>query len=117
MYRIPADIDLSDIVGSEIQQVCLGRYDVQFHFASGRTISVQGDVEVLEHDSVLASWNENDNWSSTGFQQLLNTTVKSYSVPNDRLLEINFDRNLILRLYDSSDQYESMQIYPGGTIV
>jgi hypothetical protein len=43
--------------------------------------------------------------------------VKSYSVPNDRQLEIHFDGNLTLRLYDSSDQYECVHIQPEGIII
>jgi hypothetical protein len=117
MYRISSDINLSDIIGSEIQQIRLGRYDVQFHFGSGRTICVQSEIEVLEQDAVIATWSEEHNWSSTAFQKLLNASVLNYSVPNDRLLEIEFKGNLVLRLYDSSDQYESMQIYPEGIII
>lgn len=108
---------MNDIVGSEIQQIRLGRYDVQFHFGSGRTICVQGDVEVFERNTLVANWNEETNWSSTAFQALLNAQVLSYAVPNDRLLEIRFEGDLVLYLHDSSDQYESMQIYPEGFII
>jgi len=53
MYRISEDLDLKEIVGSEIQQVCSGRYDVQFRFGSGTCIAVQGDITLL---------NRNKNW-------------------------------------------------------
>ncbi len=112
MYRIPDDLDLNDIVNSEIQQICLGRYDVQFHFASGTIVAVQGDVTLLDGDKVIGTWNEAGNWTSLGFQQLLNVAVTGYSVVNDRLLQINFASGLILHLHDYSDQYESFQIYP-----
>jgi len=116
MYRIPADINLDDIVGSEIHQIRLGRYDVQFHFDSGRSIAVQGDVDVFQNSTLISNWTEEHNWTNTEFQKLLNAPVLSYSVPNDRLLEIKFEDSLVLHLHDSSDQYETMQIYPEGFI-
>ena len=111
MYRISKDIDLNEIVGSEIQQICSGRYDIQFHFHSGTNISVQGEISLLDRGQVLGTWNEEQNWTSLSFQQLLNVKVIQYSVPNDRLLQIDFANGFILQLHDSSDQYESFQIY------
>ena len=117
MYRISEDINLNDIIGSEIQQIALGRYDVQFHFGSGRSICVQSHVEVWEADVLIARWDEENNWTSQLFQKLLNAKVQEYSVPNDRLLKIKFEGNIVLHLHDNSDQYESMQIYPEGFII
>jgi len=117
VYGIPSELNLNDIVGSEIQQIRLGRYDVQLAFGSGRTIAVQGDLELFEEDQLVASWNDQRNWSSLAFQRLLNAEVLSYSVVNEKLLEIKFEGDLTLYLHDSSDQYETMQIYPEGFII
>lgn len=114
MYRIPDDLVLNEIVGSEIQQICCGKYDVQFHFHSGTNIAVQGDVTLLDGDRIIGNWTESGNWTNVFFQQLLNLAVIGYFVPNDRLLQINFEQGLVLQLYDSSDQYESFQIYRTG---
>lgn len=111
MYRIASDLDLRDIVGSEIQQICLGRSDVQFRFGSETAICVQSRVTLLEHGRTIATWDEKQNWTSLEFQRLLMIPVLGYSVPNDRLLEINFAGDLTLQLHDDSDQFESMQIY------
>jgi hypothetical protein len=117
MNGIPRDLNLSDIVGSEIQQIRVGRYDVQFYFGSGRGINVQGDVDVLNGGRVIAEWREESGWSTVAFHKLLNTPVVGYSIPHERLLEIQFEGELSMRLHDSSEQYESMQIYPEGIIV
>lgn len=114
MYRISVDLDLSDIVGSDLNQICLGRYDVQFVFGSKTTIAVQSRACFLDKEKVVAVWNDADNWSSLSFQRFLNATVQSYSVMNDRTLEIQFSGDLRLQLHDDSDQYESMQIYRKG---
>lgn len=109
MYGV-SGLNLDEIIGSEIQQICLGRYDVQFRFRSGTNIAVQSDVTLLDGDKQIATWSEAENWSSLSFQQVFNVKVSSYSVHDDRVLQIEFENGLILRLHDSSDQYESFQI-------
>ncbi|RAV60841.1 hypothetical protein DBT42_09310, partial [Aerococcus urinae] len=56
-------------------------------------------------------WNQQTNWSSLDFQKGLNATVESYAVPNDKILEIRFDKGLALQVHDDLDHYETMQIY------
>jgi hypothetical protein len=118
MYRFSEDLDLQEIVGSEIQQICVGRYDVQFHFHSGTSIGGQADVTLLDGAEEIGRWTEDANWSTLAFQKLLNITITNYSVPNDRVLRIEFDNGLVLELHDSSDQYESFLITkPDGAMI
>jgi hypothetical protein len=117
MYRISSGIDLKDIVGSEIHQICLGQFDVQFRFGSKTVICVQSRITLLDRGAIVASWDEKANWTTLEFQKLLNVPIIDYSVPNDRLLEIQFFGGLTLQLHDDSDQHESMQIYPRGEVV
>lgn len=114
MYRFPADLDLNEIIGNDLDQICLGGFDVQFVFGSRTTIAVQSRVSVFENDDLLVAWDEKKNWSNLSFQRLLNATVKSYRVINDQTLEIQLSGALKLQLHDDSDQYESMQIYRKG---
>ena len=110
MYGV-SGLNLDEIVGSEIHLIGCGRYDVQFHFNSGTKIVVQGDVTLFQGEKVAGTWNEDKNWSSLAFQDFLNIPIKGYSVPNDRLLTIEFENSFVLQLHDSSEQYESFQIY------
>jgi len=117
MYRVPANLKIDGIVGSALNQICLGRYDVQFHFDSDACISAQGTVDLLHGTDKISSWNDKNNWSSTGFQNLLNGKVVAYSVPNDRLLIVQFESDFALHFHDDSDQYECIQIEPGGITI
>jgi hypothetical protein len=117
MYRIPQSLDLEDIIGSDIQQIFLGRYDVQFCFGSNTRIAVQSRVTLIEGEMIIAAWDEKRNWTTLEFQRLLNEKVEGYYVPNDQTLEVRFSSGLVLQLHDDSDQFESMQIYPLGDIV
>ena len=40
MYGVPADLDLAFLHGAELIQVCLGQYQLQFHFHPAGSISV-----------------------------------------------------------------------------
>ena len=117
MYRIPGDLNLNDIVGSEILQIGLGRYIVQFNFGSGRVIGAEGGIEVFEQNQLIAEWDAEHQWSSAAFQRLLMAPVLSYAVLNDRLLEIKFEGELALRLHDDSYQYERIHFEPEGIVV
>ncbi len=117
MYGIPENLDLQDIVGSDIQRICIGRYNVRFIFFGERSINVEGDIEILDSQVVCAKWDALNGWTSTAFQKLLNLPILTYRVSSHTCLEIAFENNLLLRLHDSSDQYESMQIYPEAIII
>jgi hypothetical protein len=72
MHDIPSNFDLSFCVGSHLERVAVGKYDLQFCFESGATISLQCTVRVLHEEELVAEWNENTGWSSMAFQDLLN---------------------------------------------
>jgi len=117
MYGFPEDLTLDDIVGSEIQQICLGRGDVQFRFGSHRVICVQSQVEVYDGDKLVSAWDPRTNWTNGAFQMLLMVAIDGYAVLDARLLEISFQGGLRLRLHDNSAEFESMQIYPEHIVV
>lgn len=117
MYGFPKDLELGDIVGSEIQQICLGRSDVQFRFGAERAICAQALVEVFRNEELVSVWSEEGNWSNVSFQMLFGVAVDSYAVLHERLLEIRFKDGLRLRLHDTSSQFESVQIYPEMIII
>lgn len=112
MYGIPPDLKLDSLIGCDLNLLGLGRYDVQLNFdGSGITFCIQGGISLLKNGKIVAIWNEQNNWSSLAFQEILNATVKNYSIPNEKLLEIKFMNGFVLQVHDDSDQYETMQIY------
>lgn len=112
MYRVPKDLDIKDIIGCDLDLLGIGGYDVQLNF-SGSSIKIctQGSISLLQKNQIIATWDEEKNWSSLEFQKLLNARVESYSVPDENTLEIKFKDDLVLQIHDDSDQYEAMQIY------
>jgi hypothetical protein len=115
MYRIPKDLNLEDIVGSTIGEICLDRFAIRVHFDTGVIISVEGNVTIKENGSVIATWDQADNWSGIGFQRILSFPVTHYSVVSERLLEIEFSNHVVLQLHDDMYQYESFNITKKGS--
>jgi hypothetical protein len=46
MYGIPSDLDLSLFQGAELIQICLGEFQIQFHFHPKGMISAEGKWEL-----------------------------------------------------------------------
>ena len=116
MHRFNAELNIEGLVDAELQQICIGKFDLQFRFSSGTMIVVQSNVQLRRDVTVLASWTENSGWDRVEFHTLLNVKVKSYGVLNENCLRIEFQNALLLDLTDRSEQYESMQIYPFGDV-
>ena len=112
MYRIPDGLDLSPVIGEFTTQVRVGQFDLQFTF--GRVnFAVQSPVNLYRDGKLIAHWEEGQ-WPESGFFHIMNTAVKRCTVPNDRLIVLEFDNGIAMHLEDSSDQYECMQIFFEG---
>jgi len=120
MYGMPRDLDLQCIVGCDLNQISLGRYDVQFVFGK-TTIAVQSRASCKAGGEVVATWTEGAGWDQLAYQGLLNATVQAYVVLDGKALQIEFSNGFELHLYDDSDRFETMQIYcpddPNGPII
>jgi hypothetical protein len=112
MYRIPKELDLSPVVGEFTTQVRVGQFDLQFTF--GRVnFAVQSPVHLFRGGKQVARWEEGK-WPERGFFDVMNSKVTRCEVVGDRLIVFEFENGLEMRLEDSSDQYESMQISFAG---
>jgi hypothetical protein len=43
VYGVPANLDLTRFIDATLEQICLGEYQIQFHFDPVVSISVEGD--------------------------------------------------------------------------
>jgi hypothetical protein len=118
MYGIPAELDLSFLHGAELIQVCLGQYQVQFHFHPAASISVEGGWELLND---AGEWidHSHDVPERPPYQlhRLLGRRVANSEVTAPKSFALCFEGGEVLRVFDDSEQYESFQIQPGDIIV
>lgn len=116
MHGVSSNLDLSFCLGTPIEQIAIGKFDVQFRFGSGARICVQGKIEIHRGGTLIASWDEKVGWTSIGFQDILNVAADSISIPTDRRIDFMLGNGMMLSLFDSSEQFESMQIYSPAAI-
>lgn len=115
MYGVPADLDLSFLDGVELIQVCLGIYDVQFHFDPAVAICCGGSWSLLDENGVRIDHGQQV-FPRPPFllHRLLGQRIATWRVVPPTHLELIFERGECLRFGDNSERYESFTIQPGG---
>ena len=108
MYRIPADLDLTPVVGQFTTQVRVGQFDLQFTLGPV-SFAVQSPVNLFRDGKLRAHWEEG-RWADPGFYNLMNSEVRRCEVVDDRSILFEFENGITMHLEDSSDQYECLQI-------
>ncbi|PTQ67876.1 hypothetical protein [Pseudomonas sp. GV071] len=112
MYGIPKELDLSPVIGQFTTQVRVGQFDLQFTFGIVH-LAVQTPVTLFRDGKPFARWEEG-RWPDPGFYEIMNRNVLRCEVVSDRLIVFEFENGVVMHLEDSSDTYESMQIYFNG---
>ena len=109
MYGIPESAEWSFLIGREVLQICIGLHQVSLRFDGQVVINIEGD---FAHASVVATLG-----SGAGLPQkaaslvsLLGRKVASALSKGSKVLEIRFANEETLKLYDSSEIYESFQV-------
>jgi hypothetical protein len=119
MYGVPADLDLSRLKNGVLVQLCLGQYQLQFHFHPSGSISVEGKWELRDADDMLVDGGERDVLSKDAIRahRLLGKRVNEASVDAPRSFSLCFEGGDVLTIYDDSSEYESFSIQPGNIFV
>jgi hypothetical protein len=125
MYGIPADLDLRALHGRRLDQLCLGSFDLQFHFSGGYTITVTGSWRLLnaqgttldESDGPVAEPPGNRSRAGWRLANLLSDTVQDSRVEPPLSFTLVFSSGHQLVILDDSHEYESFSIQPGDIFV
>jgi hypothetical protein len=115
MYRLPASLDPSGLVGEELQQVCIGVSDLILKFEQPLSILVTSSVAIT---SALGEQRNFENLVDAGRSILdfLGATVTSAVAMEGRTLRLHFGARGTLDIFDDSDHYESYVIQRGDKI-
>lgn len=126
MYGVPHDLDLSRFLGATLIQVCLGEFEVQFHFQAASTagsqdmlhIGVEGNWELCDDSGRIVDRAErNCDREAYRLHRLLGHAVTATAVDAPQSFALRFDSGDELRVLDDSDQHESFSIQPGNIFV
>lgn len=115
MYGVPADLPIQPFVGQDLNQICLGRFQIQLHFSGAGSISVEGRWEIRDAvDNLVDSAEPHENRESYRIHRLIDVPVARFSIDPPRSFTLVFDNGLALTVFDDSEQYESFSIKVDG---
>lgn len=112
MYKIPADLNLSFLIGKEITQLNVSRYVVVFKFDPQGSIAIESEFEIIEGSNKIM-WNQEVSQLDLPIKTLFQSKIVDYKVESEQCLVIILENDLSIRIFDHSEQYESFQIDDG----
>lgn len=67
MHGVPEDLGLRHLLGACLTQVCIGKYQLQFHFSAGENLLVEGGWQLRDAAGVLLDQGIRDDSSERAF--------------------------------------------------
>jgi hypothetical protein len=118
MYGVPEDLPLKRFIGVELNQIALGQFQIQFHFAGVGSISVESKWELRDQEGKLID-QEIDHASRECYciHRIIDQEVVSYDINPPSSFTLHFKNGFSLIVYDDSEQYESVSIRPDGIYI
>ena len=110
MHPFPAASKLQFLVGSELEQICVGQWQIQFRFDKFQ-INAEGDLEHVDKAGTVHRHNTDaDRLSPLFLHHLFGQSIQTIEV-EPFCLTLIFDAGDIIRVYSDESPYECGQIY------
>ena len=115
MYGVPADLPVNAFVGQEFNQICLGRFQIQFHASGTGSISVEGHWALHDEKGGLVDV-DRDHAERDAFRlhQIIDVPIVRSSVDPPRAFSLQFENGWTLTISDDTPQYESFSVQLDG---
>lgn len=116
MYKLPSELNLEELVGQEVNMICVGPYDAQVKFEKGTTIQalfkLAGEIEGKKSVWFSGEWVDTSSILKVPKQEVVQVLRTS-----DTELQIVLSNNVKLSIYTEESQHESINIsMPNGTL-
>jgi len=115
MYKLPSDFDTTFLIGAVLEMICFNANQIYFHFNRNISFVVENNVFYTEartavEKKVDVSCNESN------LMQLLEHAIEQAKADSSGTLTTVFDNGAVLKLVDTSEQYESYKIVVGDKV-
>ena len=116
MHGVPSDLPLARFVGHELNQIALGRFQTQLHFAGVGSIFIEGRWELRDPDGDLVD-REQEHASRDGYRihGVIDLPVARFEIDAPKSFTLVFDPGYRLTVFDDTPQYESFSIHLNGS--
>ena len=112
MYGFPDDLDLSHLIGGQVVQVCIDRWNVLLTLNPENRINLCGSWRLLDASGNIVDEGDFQEPKDTyRIHQLLGHMIELYEMPDRSRLEVIFDNRWTLDIHDS-EEYECCHISP-----
>jgi hypothetical protein len=115
MYGVPADLPLQPFVGKELNQIGLGRFQLQLHFSGTGSIFIEGRWELHDPSGILLdAEKEHAERDSYRIHRVLDLPVARFEIDPPRSFTLVFEPSYRLTVFDETPQYESFSLHMKG---
>jgi len=122
MYGIPEKLDLTPFIGTTLDYIGLGKYQIHFVFSGDprkekdRVVMAEGYWEMRDSQSVVIDKaTDNDDRDNYKIHRLLSLTVAGTKISPPESFTLVFNNGWTLTFVDDSSQYETCHIYFGDS--
>ncbi|MEA5452945.1 hypothetical protein VB780_30520 [Leptolyngbya sp. CCNP1308] len=111
MYGVPPDLPVNVFVGQEFNQICLGRFQIQFHASGTGSIFVEGRWKLFDDKGVVID-EEQDHAKREAFRlhQIIDVPILRASINPPQSFSLLFENGWCLMIFDDMPHYESFSI-------
>src|SRR6187401_2623574 len=114
MYGLkPDDIThlQSTLHQATLRQVCVGQFDLQFHFHPSGNVTVEGRCELINaNGEFVECWQRGTRSQSFRILDLLGSVVAEVAIDTPKSFSLVFENGQVLRVIDDSEHYESFSV-------
>ena len=115
MFGVPSDLPLARFVDHECNQVALGQFQVQFHFAGAGSISAESRWELRSPNGELVDAAcEHTKRDCYRIHKIIDVPVVSFAIDAPVSFTLFFESGHVLIVFDDSHQYESFAVHLEG---
>jgi len=116
MGPVPPDLNLGHLVGVQLNQICIGPYDLQFRFGDF-VIACQGKV-VVEADGQSVQVFDGETWGDARLlTKVSGQDAKAWAIEASHEFSVTLSGGAKLRFISTDCPYEEFVIHPQVWVV
>jgi hypothetical protein len=115
MYGVPPDLPLGRFVGRDLNQIALGRFQIQFHFAVAGSIFAESYWELHgPAGDIVDAACEHAKRDCYRIHEVIGVPVLGFTIDAPISFTLVFESGHALTVFDDSDRYESFSVHLDG---
>ena len=119
MGPVPPEVTLEKLVGKQLNQICIGPFDLQFHFDCEHGITCQGTVIVeVDGKSTAVFQGEEPYWLDvTPLSRIAGRDVIAWKIEGSHEFSVSLTNGARVRFQSTDCQYEEFVIRPETWVI